>query len=86
MIRYSGSSPAWESRSRPGSSLRRARSPVAPNSTITWGCRAVGIARRASLMEPGSVVVKSSDSAVLLMGGGVRIVMANGPSISPPGT
>jgi hypothetical protein len=37
MIRYSsGSSPAACRWNRPGSSLRLARSPVAPNSTMTW--------------------------------------------------
>ena len=37
MMRYSfGSSPAACRWNRPGSSLRRARSPVAPNSTMTW--------------------------------------------------
>src|SRR5579875_1934592 len=37
MIRYSsGSSPAAARWNRPGSSLRLARSPVAPNSTMTW--------------------------------------------------
>src|SRR5690242_19420138 len=28
--------PAWSRRKSPGSSLRRARSPVAPNRTMTW--------------------------------------------------
>ncbi len=37
-IRQSRSSPASKRCSRPGSSLRRARSPVAPNSTTTCGC------------------------------------------------
>ena len=36
-MRQSGSRPACERWSRPGSSLRRARSPVAPNSTMTCG-------------------------------------------------
>ena len=36
-MRHSGTSPASDRCSRPGSSLRRARSPVAPNSTITCG-------------------------------------------------
>src|SRR5258708_12419437 len=37
MMRYSrGSSPAGCRWNRPGSSLRLARSPVAPNSTMTW--------------------------------------------------
>src|SRR5689334_23684535 len=36
-IRASGRSPAWVSRSSPGSSLRLARSPVAPKSTMTYG-------------------------------------------------
>ena len=36
-MRHSGISPARERWSRPGSSLRRARSPVAPNSTMTYG-------------------------------------------------
>jgi hypothetical protein len=38
MIRHSGTSPAWERWSSPGRSLRRARSPVAPNMTTTCGC------------------------------------------------
>src|SRR5215217_4637459 len=29
-------SPAWSRRKRPGRSLRRARSPVAPKRTMTW--------------------------------------------------
>ena len=36
-IRHSGNSPACARWNRPGSSLRRARSPVAPNSTMTCG-------------------------------------------------
>ncbi len=36
-IRALVSSPAWVSRSSPGSSLRLARSPVAPKSTMTCG-------------------------------------------------
>src|SRR5437870_2913225 len=39
MIRNSGRSPACARWNRPGSSLRRARSPVAPNSTMTCGRR-----------------------------------------------
>ena len=37
MIRHSGSSPARARCRMPGNSLRLARSPVAPNSTITCG-------------------------------------------------
>src|SRR5215475_5927090 len=39
MIRHWGMKPAFERWKRPGSSLRRDRSPVAPNSTTTWGKR-----------------------------------------------
>ena len=47
-MRPGGSSPAWNRCSRPGSSLRLARSPVAPNITITCGSsmrRSVGAPR-----------------------------------------
>ena len=38
MRKRSGISPTWARWNIPGSSLRLARSPVAPNSTITWSC------------------------------------------------
>ena len=41
MMRVSSSSPAWNRWSRPGRSLRRERSPVAPNRTTTCGCEDV---------------------------------------------
>ena len=51
-IRNSGSRPACARWKRPGRSLRRARSPVAPKSTITWGRN--GDASRLELMSVGS--------------------------------
>ena len=59
-MRQSGTRPASDRCNRPGNSLRRARSPVAPNSTITCGCTG---AINDGMMSLGSVwVVTCSDT------------------------
>ena len=46
MMRYSGIIPEWPRWSSPGSSLRAARSPVAPKRTMTWGSSCLAVVRR----------------------------------------